>query len=78
MTVSVGLVGRGDIARAHLRGYRFTPDEAIATATATVVADADRTRDGPRPAHPHEEGTDVLKNILAAHRSAHERREIGL
>ncbi|MFF3468460.1 Gfo/Idh/MocA family protein [Streptomyces sp. NPDC002619] len=37
-----------------------------------------RIRDGERPVHTHEEGTDVLKVILAAYRSAREKREIGL
>jgi predicted dehydrogenase len=37
-----------------------------------------RIRDRSRPVHTHEEGTDVLKVILAAYRSAQEKREIGL
>jgi predicted dehydrogenase len=37
-----------------------------------------RIRDGVRPVHTHEEGTDVLKVILAAYLSAQQRREINL
>jgi predicted dehydrogenase len=37
-----------------------------------------RIRDRSRPVHTHEEGTDVLKVILAAYRSAREKREISL
>ncbi|MET9240813.1 Gfo/Idh/MocA family oxidoreductase [Nonomuraea sp. NPDC003709] len=37
-----------------------------------------RIRAGSRPVHTHEEGTDVLKVILAAYRSAQEKREITL
>jgi predicted dehydrogenase len=37
-----------------------------------------RIRDGSRPVHTHEEGIDVLKVILAAYRSAREKREITL
>ncbi|GAB2858202.1 hypothetical protein GCM10027176_70860 [Actinoallomurus bryophytorum] len=35
-------------------------------------------RDRSRPVHTHEEGTDVLKIILAAYRSAREKQEIKL
>ncbi|KIF78228.1 hypothetical protein QR77_39485 [Streptomyces sp. 150FB] len=59
MTVSIGLFGRCNIPRAHLRGYRSVPERA-------------------EPGHTHGEGTDVLKIILAAHRAAHETREIAL
>jgi hypothetical protein len=59
MTMSIGLFGRCDISRAHLRGHRSIPERA-------------------EPVHTHEEGTDVLTIILAAHRSAHEKREIAL
>ena len=37
-----------------------------------------RIRDRSRPVHTHEEGTDVLKVILAAYRSAREKQEINL
>lgn len=37
-----------------------------------------RIRDRSRPVHTHEEGTDVLKVILAAYRSAQEKQEINL
>jgi predicted dehydrogenase len=37
-----------------------------------------RVRDGARPVHTHEEGTDVLKVILAAYLSAQQKREISL
>ncbi|MCL2551594.1 MAG: Gfo/Idh/MocA family oxidoreductase [Actinomycetia bacterium] len=37
MTVSVGLIGCGNISRAHVRGYRSVPD----LATVTAVADLD-------------------------------------
>jgi predicted dehydrogenase len=37
-----------------------------------------RIRDRSRPVHTREEGTDVLKVILAAYRSAREKQEITL
>jgi len=48
-------------------------------ATPAAVADfVRRIREGSRPVHTHDEGTDVLKIILGAYRSAAERREITL
>ncbi|AWS45079.1 Gfo/Idh/MocA family protein [Streptosporangium sp. 'caverna'] len=40
MTLSVGLVGCGNISRSHLRGYLSVPDEAVVTAVADVDLDA--------------------------------------
>jgi predicted dehydrogenase len=63
MTVSIGLIGCGNNSRSHLRGFAdFTA----------------RIRDGSRPVHTHEEGTDVLKVIRAAYLSARRKREIDL
>lgn len=36
MTVAIGLIGCGDISRAHLRGYLAVPDRAAVTAVADV------------------------------------------
>lgn len=48
-------------------------------ATPAVCADfVRRLRNRARPVHTHEEGTDVLKIILGAYRSAQEKREISL
>ena len=39
MTISIGLIGCGNISRAHLRGYLAIPDEALCTAVADVDLD---------------------------------------
>lgn len=60
-------------------GSATTTEFPVVDATPAAVADfVRRVRDGARPVHTHEEGTDVLKIILGAYRSARERREITL
>ncbi|SEG68753.1 Predicted dehydrogenase [Actinacidiphila yanglinensis] len=54
---------------------QFPAVDSVPAVCADFVA---RVRDRARPVHTHEEGTDVLKVILAAYRSAQEQREIGL
>ncbi|MFJ9033095.1 Gfo/Idh/MocA family protein [Streptomyces sp. NPDC102274] len=44
MTVSVGLIGCGNISRSHLRGYLAVPGQAIVTAVTDVDPDAARER----------------------------------
>lgn len=53
----------------------FPPTDSVPAVCADFVR---RIRDGVRPVHTHEEGTDVLKVILAAYLSAQQRREISL
>lgn len=53
----------------------FPATDAIPAVCADFVA---RIRDGSRPVHTHEEGTDVLKVIRAAYQSARQKREIDL
>jgi predicted dehydrogenase len=56
-----------------------TVDFPAVDSTPAVCADfVRRIRDRSRPVHTHEEGTDVLKVILAAYRSAREKQEINL
>jgi predicted dehydrogenase len=60
-------------------GSATTQEFPVIDATPAVCADfVRRIRDRSRPVHTHEEGTDVLKIILGAYRSAAERREISL
>jgi predicted dehydrogenase len=53
----------------------FPATDSIPAVCADFVA---RMRDGSRPVHTHEEGTDVLKVIRAAYLSAQRKREIDL
>jgi predicted dehydrogenase len=60
-------------------GSATTTEFPAVDATPAVCADfVRRIRERTRPVHTHEEGTDVLKIILGAYRSAQERREISL
>ena len=62
------------------RGQAATKTEfpAVDSVPAVCADFVRRIRDRSRPVHNHEEGTDVLKIILAAYRSAQEKREISL
>lgn len=62
---------RGEVAAA----FDFPPIDSVPAVCAGFVG---RIRDGSRPVHTHEEGTDVLKVILAAYLSAQQKREINL
>jgi predicted dehydrogenase len=59
-------------------GATTTEFPAVDSVPAVCADFVHRIREHLRPVHTHEEGTDVLEVILAAYRSAREKREIGL